>query len=111
MNSAKFRQDLSLALFPLGKANTLGQSMEFYNDAVVNVLDTHAPKKTSKFRVVENAPRFDNEYLNLRKERRRAEKKYQKTKAEDDKKAYLLLQKKATEIVKNKKKKLHNMQT
>ena len=88
----------------LQNSKTLGQSIKFYNDAVVNVLDKHAPKKTTKIRVVENAPWFDNEYLNLRKERRRKERKFQKTKAEDDREAYLLLQKKATEMVKNKKK-------
>mgnify|MGYP001797084772 CR=1 FL=1 len=49
-------------------------------------------------KVSPNSPWFDHDYLNLRKKRRAAEKKYQKTKSENDKKTFIDLRKETTKL-------------
>ena len=77
-----------------------------YNTALTRVVDKHAPLMTKMITVVPDAPWFDVEYANLRKLRRKAEKKYRKSHLEADKKAYKCLRKQAVNMAFDKKKKL-----
>ena len=66
-----------------------------YNSVLTEIINRHAPVKTRKIKVVPEAPWFDAEYANLRKLRRRAEKKYRRTGLENDKITYITLRKQA----------------
>ena len=52
---------------------------------------------------VKSSPWFDGEYRQLRKERRRSEKKYKKTRTEEDKERYISLRKQTTKLAHDKK--------
>ena len=81
----------------------VGETVSCYNNKLLSLLDKHAPQKTIKIKNVPSSPWFDQEYSSLRRERRKAERKFWRSKNDIDKKAYLLLQKKCTEMVKSKK--------
>ena len=104
IDNNKFREDLSSVLPSVSDANTTGNAIQKYNTHLNKLVDKHAPKKTAEIRIVKSSPWFDEEYAKLRKERRKAEKKYKRSKSESDKKAYILLQKQTTEMAKAKKK-------
>ena len=50
-----------------------------YNYVLTEVVNKHAPIITKTIKVVPTAPWFDADYANLRKRRRKAEKKYRKS--------------------------------
>ena len=77
-----------------------------YNTALTRVVDKHAPLMTKIITVVPDAHWFDAEYANLRKLRRKAEKKYRKSHLEANKKAYKCLRKQAVNVVFDKKQEL-----
>ena len=45
-----------------------GETVKEYNDSLSALVDNEAPKVTRKVKIVENAPWFDAEYKELRKE-------------------------------------------
>ena len=80
-----------------------GDNMRKYNTMLKEIVEAQAPLKTIKVKTVKSSPWFDGEYKNLRKERRRAEKKFRKTRAIEDKNAYINLRKQTTQLAHNKK--------
>ena len=67
------------------------------------LLDKHAPLITKTIKVVPNAPWFDDEYKQLRKSRRKAEKKYKRSKLPVDKEEFVRLRKETTTLAFKKK--------
>ena len=67
------------------------------------LVDKFAPLKTKSIKIVSKAPWFDYEYVELRKRRRKAEKRYKSTKLEVDKKAFIDLRKQTTALAFRKK--------
>ena len=100
----KFREDVQEKLGALPTTNNLGAMVDSYNSALREIVDASAPLKTTKIKIVEMAPWFDREYADLRKERRRAEKKYHRTRLEADKKVYTALRREAINTSFDKKK-------
>ena len=91
----KFRDDVQEKLSALPVTNDLAVKVNNYNSVLNDIVNDSAPMKTIKIKVVDKAPWFDREYSDLRKERRKAEKKYHRTRSEADKKVYIALRKEA----------------
>ena len=77
------------------------------------IVNKHAPIVTKQIKVVKSAPWFNVEYASLRKQRRKAEKKFRKSGRQTDKDEYINLRKQAIAVaLENKKsfisKKLEN---
>ena len=76
----------------------MGEAIATYNSVIEELMDKHYHPKTKQIKVVPHAPWFDSEYENLRKRRRKAEKKYKKTKLAKDRAAFVALLKQTTNI-------------
>ena len=100
----KFRNDVQERLGALPVTNDLSVKVNDYNSVLKDIVNLNAPMKTSKLKIVEKAPWFDREYSDLRKQRRKAERKYRQTRSDTDKKAYIALRKEAINTSFNKKK-------
>ena len=74
-----------------------------YNTVTKEIVDDQAPLRTITIKTVKTAPWFDGEYKQLRKERRKAERKFRKTRSLEDKKEYINLTKQTTELAHKKK--------
>ena len=83
--------------------NDLKTKVDNYNMILEDVLNKHAPLKTKEIKLVNNSPWFDEEYVALRKQRRKAEKRFHKSGKLADKKEFIGLRKQTTELAKNKK--------
>ena len=57
------------------RIGNFGDTVKEYNNSLTTLVESKSPKVTRKVKIVENAPWFDAEYRELRKERRRAEKR------------------------------------
>ena len=108
INHVEFCADLNNALDSSifdNKEQTFQKGIENYNQACKNVLDKHAPEYSKMILENPTAPWFDSEYKNLRRERRKAEKKAKKPNASlDDYNKFLLLRQQCNELTKQKKK-------
>ena len=74
-----------------------------YNTVMKEIADTHAPLKRKEIKIVPSAPWFDSEYKELRKSRRKAEKKYKKSGLPEDRIKFINLRKQTTNLAFNKK--------
>ena len=101
INSERFAEDVSEKLDI--SSQSFGDNMRTYNQVLSELLDEHAPMKSRIIKTVPNAPWFDSEYANLRKQRRKAEKQYKKTKLAADKENYKNIRKQTTESAYKKK--------
>ena len=99
MQDVKKKHDSNLLTKP-----TMGEAVVTYNSEVSELLDKHFKPRTKQIKVVPHAPWFDSEYCNLRKERRKAEKKYRKSKLTADKEAFVALRKQTTSLAAKKQK-------
>ena len=79
------------------------QSIDYYNTTMKNLLDKHAPEVTKIIKVVPSAPWFDGEYKDLRKLRRKAERKYRRTGLIADKNIFVSLRSETTLLASQKK--------
>ena len=84
-------------------ASSFGERISEYNKVMKELVDRFAPLKTKSIKIVSKAPWFDSEYVELRKRRRKAEKRYKSTKLEVDKKAFVDLRKQTTALAFQKK--------
>ena len=101
---AGFRKDANDTLLALPKTDDLNEKIKRYNTALTNVVNKHAPILSKTITIVPDAPWFDAEYRNLRKLRRKAEKKFRKSQLDTDKKVYQSLRKQAVNLAFDKKK-------
>ena len=106
VNLEEFRKDVSESLLALPQIEDFEERISSYNAALAQVVDKHAPLLSKTISVVSDAPWFDAEYANLRKLRRKAEKKYRKSHLDADKKVYLALRKQSINLAFEKKKNL-----
>ena len=104
LDSQKFSDDILISLSSLPNTNNLKDTIDNYNSAMQNIVDIHAPHQTKTIKLVPHAPWFDAEYANLRRVRRKAERKFRRSGHEGDKVAYVLLQKQTTALSVSKKK-------
>ena len=103
VDSLKLKEELKEKLENRSKPTTLADHVDEYNEIVSNIWDKHAPIRQKRIRVVASAPWFDSEYKNLRKKRRKAEKKYRRSKSQNDKQLYIQLKKQTLEVARSKK--------
>jgi hypothetical protein len=70
---------------------------------VTKCYHAHAPLQTKEIKIKSSAPWFDGEYRQLRRQRRKSERRYRKNKLDADKEEYVRLRKQTTETAKAKK--------
>ena len=99
-----FTKDINDKLLALPLTNDLSERITNYNTALAEVVNKHAPILSKTITVVPDTPWFDAEYSNLRKLRRKAEKKFRKSHLDADKKVYQSLRKQAVNLAFDKKK-------
>ena len=99
----KFGDDVKNQLSAL-HSNVMGTRMQDYNSSLKDLVNEQTSWKTRMIKLVPEASWFDAEYANLRKERRKAEKKYRRSGLESDKRLYITLRKQAikTAVIKKK---------
>ena len=103
IDSAAFNKELSERLQARQKTEDMVEKVSEYNSIVTGLLNKHAPIKQKAIKIVPTAPWFDSEYRSLRKQRRKAEKKYRKNKLPEDKAIYTQLRKATTDVAREKK--------
>ena len=99
----KFHDDVSNALNTLPTDINFKTKVELYNSAMKQIMDIHAPIKTKMIKQVPTAQWFDSEYSDLRRLRRRAERRYRRSNLQSDKQEFLLVQKKCVQMSLSKK--------
>ena len=77
---------------------SFGERVDIYNDTLREMVNEKASLQTKKIKVVTNSPWFDSQYNDLRKQRRKAEKKYKRTKNPTDKEIFINLRKQTTSM-------------
>ena len=105
IDDESFKSDLvnNLASDLLFQQTEFGSTITMYNNAAQRVLDNHAPLITKVVKIVPRAPWFDNEYVELRRKRRKAEKLFRQTKLMVHKLNFVDLRKQTTLLAKRKK--------
>ena len=103
VNNNSFSEDLMNSLESITITNDFGKTVDDYNTKLANLMDKHAPKTTREVKIVESAPWFDSEYRELRKQQRKAEKKYKRTDEPCDKETFKDLRKETTTLALRKK--------
>ena len=103
----QFSTELNLKLQERMSGN-FGERVQIYNDTVKGMVEEKAPLQSKVIKVVPNAPWFDSEYRNLRKARRRAEKKFKQTKLPADKEIFVKLRKDTTAMAFSKKREYYS---
>ena len=100
----KFCEDVTEKLGALPPTNDLGSRVRSYNEVLRGLVDDYSPMRTMKIKAVSGAPWFDKDYVDIRKERRRAEQRYRRSGQDEDKKKYIALRKQAIRTAIDKKK-------
>ena len=100
----KFRNDIQDTLSDLPHSNNMKEKITNYNNAMTTVLNKHAPVITKTIRIVPHAPWFDAEYADLRRKRRKAERRFRKTGNEEHENEYNKLRNQTTLLAQSKKK-------
>ena len=98
-----FSQEIREALSNMPETNDLAEKVAGYNRILQEKGEKFAPPKTKEIRINPRAPWFDSEYKVLRRERRKAEKRFRKTKSDIDKENYIKLRKDTMNMAKSKK--------
>lgn len=106
INIENFNNDVSESLDI--STGTFGDRINNYTEVMTNTLNKHAPLKTKRIKLVPDAPWFDGEYAELRRQRRRAEKLYRRTGLLTDRKKYVDLRKQTTTLAYCKKRRFYD---
>ena len=72
-------------------SNNFHSSFELFNNLVANTVDDHAPLTTRIINNDDRPPWMDNEFLDARRTRRRAYKKWQRTKSDEHRETFVQL--------------------
>ena len=91
-----FSEALNERFSEVNEIDDFGEKATKYSSVVREVVDRFAPLKTKTIKVVQNAPWFDSEYKELRKSRRKAEKKYMKHRTPENRQSFVDLRKQTT---------------
>ena len=89
IDMANFCKEVEGRLQTLPDTNDILCKVKGYNTILSELVDEVAPTKTRKVKLVSEAPWFDAEFAELRKRRRKAEKKYRKSGLDNDRRVYL----------------------
>ena len=108
VDTEKFSEELQRRLDSNETNDNLGDRITNYNSVVKELVDEFAPLNTKTIKVVPNASWFDHEYKEMRKERRRAEKKYKKNRTPENREAFVSLRKQTTSLALSKKREHYN---
>ena len=104
VNSELFCQDIKSNFATLSHYTDMKEKIGQYNRIMLDTVNKHAPKKTKEVRIVAQAPWFDAEYAALRKQRRKAERRFRNTGLLVHKEEYIALRKQTTSLSLMKKK-------
>ncbi len=104
VNCERFSSDIQQEYSKLLSTTDLKDKISGYTDVMTNVMNKHAPEITKTIRLVPHAPWFDAEYASLRRQRRRAEKKFRKAGSETDEADYQHLRTQTSTLAQAKKK-------
>ena len=104
VDNENFKIDVTGVLQNINMNRSLGEVANDYNVKLAEVVDKHAPKRTKEVKIVPTAPWFDNEYRELRKVRRKAERKFHRTSCPADRETFKTIRKQTTELALLKKK-------
>ena len=107
IDSHQFSLDLTQALSMVNMSGNLKDTVSSYNGALSQLIDNNAPKVTRVIKVVNKAPWFNQEYRDLRRCRRRAEKQFRQTGLEIHRLHYVELRKECTRTSFNMKKRFY----
>ena len=103
VDAGVFRERLLESLSNMQISDNFGESIMEYNRKMSALVDELGPEVTKTVKIVDNAPWFDSEYKNLRRERRKAERKSKRSKNQVDIDAFKELRKRTTAMAKEKK--------
>ena len=104
VDAEKFHREVKERLDALPPTNSVIEKVNGYNSVLSKLVEEHAPLRTKKIKVVPEAPWFDDEYGELRKHRRKAEKKYRRSGKEADRNTYIACRKETLNTAFQKKK-------
>ena len=102
VDMVKFSEELVSKLQDDSRSS-FGDKVNAYNTTVKGMVDDYAPQLTKTIKITPNAPWFDSEYKAIRRERRKAEKKYKRTKSAVDRDSFVELRKRTTNLAFHKK--------
>ena len=97
-----FSNDVQRSIENISNCN-FGEFITEYNQKLTTVVNKHALLITKEVKVVKNAAWFDNEYRELRKKRRNAEKKFKHTGNPEDQVLFKAMRKETTQLARSKK--------
>ena len=103
INKDLFRRELKNELDNISMDNELEIVMNQYNNKLLSLMNHHAPTITRRVKLVPSAPWFDNEYKELRRRKRIAERNYRNSHTEESKAEFKSLRKQTTNLAKIKK--------
>ena len=103
VENEEFRESLVKVLNEIQVSDNFGETMTKYNESLSTLVNDRAPKVTKKVKIVDDAPWFDTEYKELRRERRKAERICRKSKTQEDVTLFKELRKRTTAMAKDKK--------
>ena len=95
VDRARFNTRVNEELASMPQTRNLPELVGHYTDKLKAIVDEFCPMKTKTIKLVPEAPWFDLDYANIRRERRKAEKRYRRTGLEADKRRYVALRKEA----------------
>ena len=101
INTEDFEADIDK--IELSESLPFADNISLYNNALSEVLNKHAPVKKKIIKCLPESPWFDGDYVNLRRQRRKAEVKYKKTGYPEHKDDYINLRKECTNLAHRKK--------
>ena len=86
------------------REKSFGDNINRYTKVLKDLMNEEAPEKMKIIKIVPDAPWFDEEYKQLRRERRKVEKRFKKSKLEKDREEFRTLRKRTTDLAYSKKK-------
>ena len=103
VNREAFSNEIRDSLNDLQLNGNFGDAITKYNNSMMSIMDRHAPKRTKKVKIAENASWFDNEYKELRKKRRKAEKTFLQHPSPENRETFKTIRKETTTLALRKK--------
>ena len=104
IDTERFSAEVAERWGGLNSEESFGDNINRYSALMVDMMKEQAPERTKMIKIVPDAPWFDQEYQDLRKQRRKAEKTYRKTGLLADHVELARLKKQSTDLAYNKKK-------
>ena len=104
MNSTAFKDDLSCLIsenMENYKEASFGDRIKVFNSSLIDTLNCHAPLKHKEVKIVNGCTWFNYDYVLMRRERRRAEKRAKKSGLTVDRDIFVQLRSKTTKFAKS----------